>query len=211
MSVCAPLAIAGHPLRCGSLGSPKVSLNHCRTRGWKRASMEVLPLTSRVIEWSFPERLENAAQLLRAPLENPSREWPLPELVQLYLLRPREVVHEDRVHLRADSPVERDQQRFVVEGERPVVEVHRPNVGPDPVHYHRLGVHHRRLVFIYLHAVFEKLLVVRPPRIPGRLDIGLVAHCENTDIYSPPRSGEEQIHEVVARHEIGVADVESSA
>jgi hypothetical protein len=33
MSVCAPLAIAGQPSRCGALGSPTVSVNHCRTSG----------------------------------------------------------------------------------------------------------------------------------------------------------------------------------
>jgi hypothetical protein len=33
ISVCAPLAIAGHPCCCGSLGFPKVFLNHFRTSG----------------------------------------------------------------------------------------------------------------------------------------------------------------------------------
>ena len=33
MSVCAPLAIAGHPSRCGALGAPSVSRNHARTIG----------------------------------------------------------------------------------------------------------------------------------------------------------------------------------
>ena len=36
MSVCAPLAIAGQPSRCGGLGAPSVSSNHARTRGWNR-------------------------------------------------------------------------------------------------------------------------------------------------------------------------------
>ena len=38
MSVCAPLAIAGQPSRCGALGAPSVSANHARTRGWNGLS-----------------------------------------------------------------------------------------------------------------------------------------------------------------------------
>src|SRR5438128_226188 len=40
MSVCEPLAIAGHPSRCGALGEPSVSVNHFRTMGWNGFSAE---------------------------------------------------------------------------------------------------------------------------------------------------------------------------
>ena len=36
----APVAIAGQPRFCGSLGVPSVSLNHCRTSGWNGLSAE---------------------------------------------------------------------------------------------------------------------------------------------------------------------------
>src|SRR5258706_3346199 len=54
--------------------------------------------------------LEYASQLLRPPFENLSREGTLSELVELYLLGPFYVIHENRVHLCSDAAVERYQE-----------------------------------------------------------------------------------------------------
>src|SRR6185437_553400 len=69
--------------------------------------------------------LQNAPQLLRSPLDRPLVQRAMLPLGQLYLLRILEVVHEDRIHLRAESCVQHVEIGFVVERKRAVVEVHR--------------------------------------------------------------------------------------
>ena len=107
ISVCDPLAIAGQPI---ALRIARLAERLLEPLPYDRMeSREHRGSTARHIATTNADRcvLENAPQLLRAPLQN------LPVVaafgtLELHLLRLLEVVHEDRIHLRSNRRIERD-------------------------------------------------------------------------------------------------------
>ena len=109
-----------------------------------------------------PVSLQDATQLLRSPLQDLSLPAALAERLEFDLFRELEVLQKYLVHLPAHVAVERDDLCFVIECDRPVVEVHRA----DTEKYPSTTIVWRASLsadFIDLYATLEQALVQCTP------------------------------------------------
>ena len=117
-----------------------------------------------------------------------------------------------RVHLRAQRRIEEHEVRLVVEGERPVVEVHRADRAPEAVHDERLRVHHRRLILV--DADRRRAAAPRSVRAPPTSVVFTSVSSLTVRMRtSTPRCPRllEQLPEIVVGDEVRVVDVERLA
>jgi hypothetical protein len=108
----------------------------------------------------------------------------------------------DRVHLLSDVLIQNHQRRLVVEGQRPIVEIHRPDGGPEAIDHECLGVKRCGLPLVNAHAGFQQRFILCATGQADGSHVGAGAAGQDTHVHTAPRCGGQEPDEVFVRCEV---------